>query len=280
MKFVAAIFIFCLVPQFDHAQILNQIGNSIKTSTETKATDHNRTRSNKEHLQTPENANPNPPSEDIQENNPEKEMDTTIHSPADFNPKAEYVFDTKILFKVFKYEQKQLIDTNHLVYTFNDSVFMFTSSEQGVTINDYRCYKMMILDAASKSGMTSRLISPEIMRMTYQAGILNTNYIKTGKSKTIAGYTCHEYKYTDPLNKQISMWVSAENPLKDKNELVKYSMDLFFMNLGIMSPEPGSVTMGLDFANEKGEIEQSILYQSISSEENKFSLGEYQLISY
>ncbi len=262
------------------SQIINQIGNTVKKSTETNATDFNRSRSNKEHNLT--SPTPPPPAGGANEtvidssdiNNP-KEVDSTSGSRLI----DEYFFTSKIVYKIFSFSENELVDTKFLNYNLSDSAFVM-KAEQSLMINDYKKNKMLMLDNESKVGVATGLLSPEIMKLTLSTGLMEMNYVKTGKTKVIATYSCSEYNYKDPSGKQVSVWLTKEKPFKDLSELAQMNIDLFMMNFGVISPEKGSTTLGIDQLNENGQIESSILFESFSSEEYKVNLGEYEITTY
>lgn len=275
MKSTAIILLFTFFTISAQAQIVNQIGNSVKKSTETNATDFNRSRSNKEH-----NLNNSSP---VPAGGSNETVSDSLGSEEQMNAepslKVEYIFDSKITYKFETFENNEVLETKYMNYNFNDSVFMF-HAETGLMINDYKLNKMLMLDEDSKAGMSTNLVSPEILKMTLSTGLVQMNYIKTGKTKEIAGYVCSEYRYKDPQEKQVSVWVSKENPYKDLPELVKTNVELFLMNFGVISPEQGSFSMGIDQLNENGQIESSMVFDTLSKEESRVNLSDYQITSY
>lgn len=278
MRSSTLILLFTFLTLSIQSQIVNQIGNSVKKSTETKATDFNRSRSNKEHnLQSPTppagGSNENP-SDSSATNNPNLRDSTMVSRMLD-----EYVFTSKIIYKILSFSENEIIDTKLLNYNFSDSAFIM-QTDQSLMVNDYKKNKMLKLDNESKVGVATDLLSPEIMRLTLSTGLVEMNYVKTGKTKMIATYSCSEYLYKDPSGKQISLWITKEKPFKDLSTLAQTNIDLFMMNFGVISPEVGSTTLGIDQLNENGQIESSIIFESFTSEEFKVNLGEYEITSY
>ena len=274
MKRLNAITFILFFAFYSGAQVLNQIGTSIKTSTETNATDYNRSRSNKEH-----NLNNASPKTTEEENTQENVEPANNENSNSLDSTAQFIFNSKIVFKADTYSENEVVESKNLKYTYNDSVFMFDSN-QGLIINDYRANKMIIVDQEAKYAVSTTLISPEILKLTYATGIMGLNYVKTGKTKTIGGFSCSEQKLTDPNGKQISLWLSKENPFKNQSELAKMNFDVFFLNMGVISPEPNSVTLRFEQLNENGQIEMSISFESFSTEETLINFSGYQFSSY
>ena len=252
------------------AQILNQIGNSIKTSTETNATDYNRTRSNKEH-----NLNYNT-TKSPEEENEEKSSDENNNS---LDSNLQFIFNSKIVFKADFYSDNEFVESKNMNYTYSDSIFMFDSN-QGLIINDYRKNKMIIVDQDAKNAVSTPMLSPELMKLTISSGMMSLKYINTGKTKQIGGYLCSEYMLKDENGKQLSLWLTKENPFQNQNELIKLNTEIFFMNLGAISPDPSLVTLGIDQLNENGQFESSIYFESFSNEEYILNLNGYEFSSY
>lgn len=259
-----------------NAQIINQVGGNIKNGATTKATDYNRTRSNKEKNDL-NKTSPAPPTEDAKENEESSSNSDDATANSDF--KTEYKFPSSLAYQYISYSEMQETERKEINYFFNDSVFMFRA-DQGYMINDYRISKMIIIDEDSKAGLATALTSPEIVKQTQSSMVLSMNFVKTGKTKQIGGFSCEEYFYKDPQNKQVSLWVSKENPFKDQSELLKSNIELFFMNMGTISPDANSVTMGIDMLNEAGQLESSFQFVGMKQEEKIINLAEYQITSY
>ena len=160
-------FVFVFI--FSFIEINAQIIGNIKNGATTKATDYNRTRSNKEKNDL--NASPSPKTTETEESS----SDVSEENAGSTNSLNQlYQFQSVLTFDMISYENSQEIDRKQINYFFTDSVFMM-KAEQGYMINDYRIKKAIVIDEDSKAGISTALISPEIVAQTRASGVLAMN---------------------------------------------------------------------------------------------------------
>ncbi|MGV3629924.1 MAG: DUF4412 domain-containing protein [Bacteroidota bacterium] len=271
-------FIFCLCLLPYNAQVLNQVGSSIKNGATTKAADFNRTRSNKEKNDLDKNATPKSSvSEDVEEINAE-----TSPSPEERTGEridATYTFTYLLSYQTISYGGGLEGDRKEMIYYFGDSTTLFTT-DGPLLLNDARNKRTLILNEESKTGFSTpyqEISSAEAI------GDMNREiyaYKKTGNTKEILGYPCEEYILMRENKKLSTLWSAQENPLVKNKLNTKFMTDQMIMGINSLNPNPDGMVLEFNQYDDEEQLLNTIRMNAFESTEKVIQLMEYQITSY
>ncbi len=256
------------------AQILGNIKDKAKSSSTSRATDFNRSRSNKNSI--------NKTNENIEGESGEGSSEDIIDQDTNtlnFEGNQVYEFNSILKYEVSNFQDALEYQKTELNFYISDSVFVMDSGE-GILIYDYKINKSFVLDKQNKTGVITALIMPDIYNLSQNVDLWDSMYEKTGKEKVISNHSCAEYTLKDVQEQKLSLWSSKENVLKDCSELTKKNIELFLMNLGVVNINSENFTIGLEMINADNVIETTIYFKSYDKQSSNLDLKEYQITSY
>ncbi|MCE3296465.1 MAG: hypothetical protein K0R65_2179 [Crocinitomicaceae bacterium] len=270
--------LFCLCGLSYNAQVLNQVGSTIKNGATTKAADFNRTRSNKEKNDLNNNSN-----KSTEQNAVEDMEEESSPSPLENENPAEtiditYHFNYMLAYEASNYVPEGETTTRQMAYYFGDSCSLFTS-EGSLMLNDLRTKKSLMLSEEAKTGF------PAIYMQDQAEAIGNINreiyaYKKTGQVKNIMGYASEEYVLMRENSIISSIWSAIENPLLQYKLDPKFLTDQMIMGVNSMNPDPNGLLMEYNQYNDEGLIINTIRIKALEPAQKTLELGEYRITNY
>ena len=205
-----------------------------------------------------------------------------------------YNFDYKIQMHIESYDKKGKQESTgefitHLNPDNNSMAYEFVSGDmaqngQGMFIIDADNGAMIILNDDEKSGIVYGIGSfmqslgetyvDEELEDSPETYLSNPNVKKTGKTKTIAGYKCEEYEYTDEENKTKSnIWITKDLKMNTQDffsTLFKTNLYSHGMGWGYM----------MEATTQNLENDEKTIMQVTDVDDNSnaaFSLSNYQV---
>lgn len=268
-------FIFCFCFFLINAQVLNQVGSSIKNSTTTKAADFNRTRSNKEKNDLDQNATKKTSDEGA--GNPEESPEVNAENQNRGKINADYSFHYQLTYEMVNYVDQQVNDSKNMVYYFGDSVTLFFA-DNAYLLNDLRGKITLMLDENSKTGSSSDLLDQSTGDPD-AAGQIDM-FRKSGNTRDILGYSCEEYAFVHEGIKLFSLWVAKESLLKKGNIDPSFLTNQVIMGINALSPDPEGFVMEYNQFDGNGQVESAIRVTGFEPAEKLIQLGEYEITTY
>lgn len=268
--------IFCFSFLYINAQVVNQVGSSIKNGATTKASDFNRSRSNKE-------------KNDLNKNNSQKSTETedieesAAESPMPPNGNTErieidYTFTHRLDYETINYVDGVQGESKSMSYFFGDSSSLYTT-DGALMLNDMRNKKTVILDEESKTGF----LTPYLESSAEAIGDMNREiyaFKKTGNIRDIMGYRCEEYVLIRENKKLATLWSAVENPLLKDQLNPRALTDQMILGINSMNPDPNGLVMEFNQYNDEEQLINTVRMSAYGAFEKVIRLGEYQLTSY
>ncbi|MGQ8335823.1 hypothetical protein ACUNWD_04680 [Sunxiuqinia sp. A32] len=205
-----------------------------------------------------------------------------------------YTFDSKIQMHIESYKSNGKLDNEGDFVTYinpegKNFAYEFISGDmeqkgKGMFIMDFTNGAMIILsdDKGEKNGIVYGINLDEAMDDAYdeldeeQIKNINLNpYLeKTGRSKSIAGYTCEEYKYNNPEeDTEASFWISEKANFKTRDY-----MSSIFKSAAYSRGMPWGFVMESESINKENNERTLMKVTDIDDNANKkFNLGNYQI---
>jgi hypothetical protein len=279
LGFMKAFFfiIFCFCFLSNNAQVLNQVGSSIKNGATTKASDFNRSRSNKE-------------KNDLNKNNSQKATETedleesSGESPNPSEGSTErididYSFSHRLDYETINYVDGVQGEIKQMSYFFGDSSSLLNTGG-AFMLNDIRSKKTFILNEESKTGFLApspetgaEAIGDDMSREIY-------GFKKSGNTKDIMGYRCEEYVLVREDKKLIAIWSATESPLKKDQLDPKLLNDQLILGINALNPDPNGYVMEFNQFGDDEQLVNTIRVSAFEAVERVIHLGEYEISTY
>lgn len=272
LAFVVATFF--LSSTFAYSQILNQVGGTVKGHVKDKANEkanektdqYNRSRSNKDQLHsTNGESSPSPAASDSTMNGGERESFSLPEGLA-----SSYIMKYHFVAEYTEFYEGSDPSVTLLHHFLGDSV-VITQTEEAYSINEFIAQKLITLDNASKTGVvTTQMSMPVIANYASLYGLS-----KTGKSKTISGFPCSEYKVVQPSGEELILWISDAKIFPDLNYNVqdKYAS---IPNFG----QGDKFAFEIYIYDAQKQLKSSVVFKDFVAAISTFNLAEYQLTAY
>jgi len=207
-----------------------------------------------------------------------------------------YQFDSKIKMHVESYDSKGKKESDGDILTYvnqgqQNFAYEFISGDlekkgKGVFIMDFKNGAMIILseEDGNKNGIVygfkadmdelSQDVNKELDENAIQNYAMNPYVKSTGRSKTIAGYSCDEYEYDDPEeDTKANFWIS-----KDANFKTKDYLSTIFKSASYSSGMPWGFIMESESLNkETGERSMMRVTELDNNANHRFTMGSYQI---
>ena len=178
-----------------------------------------------------------------------------------------YSFNNRIYFETEMYNDKEVVKMNYFIYFSDDlpnagfeSKMVSNTEEGNVQMNSAfvfdggnKSFIMMTDMGGMRMGIISEVPDETEAESQGQKDQGKTTITKTGKTKTIAGYKCDEFKYVEePSGDNGFIWATKDLRLKaDKRVYSKAGLSGFYGN-----PElENGITLAMESYNKKGELE-------------------------
>ncbi len=259
-----------------NAQVLNQVGSSIKNGATTKAADFNRSRSNKEKNDLDKNN-----SKATEQNATEDINEESSPQPADPNAKKmerDYVFTFLLNYEMINYNPEGETTRKQMTYFFGDSCSLL-SADGDLMLNDLRDKMTLILSEDAKTGFSS----PYTETSAEAIGDMNRAiyaYKKTGNTKSILGHLCEEYSLLRENTVISTIWSAVENPLVKSQLNPKEISDQLLVGINSMNPDPNGFVMEFNQYDEEGRLINTVQVTALEAGEKILKLGEYEITTY
>ncbi len=205
---------------------------------------------------------------------------------------AEYLFPISMTMEMTSYKNGKKKDPVRTNYYLNVSSANFATQmeddkkkEQMLMVYDMKANTMLMLDQKKMTGMAINInafmsgdaIAAREKRLhdgTGSPGRTDHDCKKTGKTKTIQGYTCEEYICIDKeRNTRSEMWLSHKVPVNFAQGVTRGPMAGYF---GGMRGETGMLMEANFYKND--ELESTMLVTEINESANlKIKSGDYKL---
>lgn len=260
-----------ILTQLSTAQenVLNNLKGKAKGKIE--AQDFNTTRNNRENLQ---NKKSSKQSETLPASAPApapvESIDSSSASTGTY--RSEYTFTANLTYQM---EAGQKKEVNTITYFIGEGYFKAAMSQDMSMIFDTENHLMITIMEASKSAM---VMSSDKMsaysKKPENSESKNYKITRTGKTKTILGYTCEEIIAESDDSKSI-MWIAKDTGIDVSTAFANY----FAANMKATSEEAyqGGLLMEMTSFNKKGEQTAHMLMTNLSKELVKFMLGAYKI---
>ncbi len=223
-------------------------------------------------LKKAENNENNPvtkPNENSQDNQGGMDLGKLFGSKVDLKYNDEYSFTSRLYMVTETYDKKEVTKMDLYMYfsANTPSLGIETKSftdEQGNTApiassmvmdGENKCFIILTDMGGVKMGMISAI--PDENSVAQPDGkqgpkIHPTNFVKTGSTRKIAGYSCDEYSYTDQENKSTGkVWFTKDADLKiDKRGWQRTGMGAYYGYEGF----EGGIILANEAYNDKGKL--------------------------
>jgi hypothetical protein len=272
--------IFCLCFLTNNAQVLNQVGSSIKNGATTKAADFNRSRSNKEKNDLDKN-NSQKTTEGSSEGSSEDVIEESAPVPLEGTGEKidlTYNFNFLIGYESITYSGTEESERKQVTYFFGDSSSLF-STNGNLLLNDLRNKKTFILNEESKTGFST----PYLENSAEAIGDINREiyaFKKTGNTKDIMGYRCEEYVLMRENKKLMTLWSALENPLVKHELNPKFLTDQMIMGINSLNPDPNGLVMEFNQYDAEEQVMSTMRVNASETTEKSVFLAEYQISTY
>jgi hypothetical protein len=203
----------------------------------------------------------------------------------------EYNFPLSLTMEVTDYKKGKKKDPTEVTYYVNATNSNFATINQDskkkdemLMIYDVKSNVMLMLDMKKKSGMainingfmSGKMIAEREKNMAEGGSGKDTKHDckKTGKTKTIQGYSCNEYICTDAeRDTRSEIWISDKIPVNISRANTRGPMSGYFAGMGGMN---GMMMEGNFYKHD--ELESTMLVTNVNTSANlKIKSAEYEI---
>lgn len=206
------------------------------------------------------------------------------------NVEESYDYTGNILMSVQTWDDKGKTEgeINYVTYMSDEykgfAMEFYKENHRSLMIFDTRNGNMIILteSGGSKTGLVTAYNTDSLWNDEYsmsetveEQSIYNKNLQKTGRTKTIAGYSCDEYRYEDE-EIEGNVWMTDELPTELWTRMFSANV-IAASNIG----NYGGFVMELNQKNKENGEQNQVLVKEVNQDQPRtISTRDYQLISY
>lgn len=265
--------LLCIFNSEAQSDALKQIGQNAKQKLE--AQDFNTTRSNRERGNL---------IDDKKSRGNEAVPSLSAPSPAPSQSSQESEVPTPTEGKVFtfhtqiNYKYENYSNTAHnqsIKYAFGDQCVQISMGNVNTgSLLDGKNQRMIVLNHSEKTAISMSLNMIESVASKGKTTENTPKVTKTGRTKTILGYTCHEYLIVGSTKSEV--WISSEPGINISEEFMQISKN-FLAQMPKETFENGGMMMECYQFNASGKAETHLIVTELKKEPSQFDLSPYQI---
>ncbi|MNJ86332.1 hypothetical protein D3C87_38250 [compost metagenome] len=260
---------------FGQQELIKSIGNNAKEKA--NATDFNTTRNNKErgNLMDDKKSRQASPTPAAAPPAPVMESETPAPSEPSGEYQASYTFTSSASYKMESSHKPG--ESQTMRYYFGDQVIQVEAIADMSSIIDSKNGVMITLNNKDKSATVISTKTMEAVMKQQQANQgekTAAKVTKTGKTKTILGYTCEEFLIE--TDKKSEVWISSETGVDANNAFANLSK-----TPGAQIPAEaltnGGLLMEMTAYDATGKVEMKMIVTALSKESKTVNIGAYKI---